>query len=107
MKNVERALEIIENGEYSKVETYVTPIGSTHFNITTNNGGIIRLIHGNKVWFTKEYVEIILFTPHKDDAIFCGRCKSNDTLFDRVYNAWKKIVDEYYEKENDEYSKFF
>ena len=93
--NIERVLEIIENGKYTKIETYVTPMGATLYNVTTNNGGIIRLIHANKVWFTKECVDVLLFVPNKNDYIFCKKYKSNHELFNRVYEAWNKIRNEY------------
>lgn len=105
--NIERVLEIIENGEYTEIETYVTPMGATHYNVITNNGGIIRLIHANKVWFTKEYIEVLLFVPNKNDYIFWERYKSNHELFNRVYEAWDKIRNEYKNNKSKNYSKFF
>ena len=105
--NIERVLEIIENGEYDEITTYVNCVGATQYNVKTNNGGIIRLVHGNKVWWTKEYVDVILFAPDVDDAIYAGRCKSDDVLFDRIYNAWKKVVNDFDSRKKDEYSKFF
>ena len=105
--NIERILGIIESGEFKEIETYVAPIGATHYNVTTYNGGIIRLIHANKVWFTKEYVDVLLFVPNKNNYIFWERYKSNHELFNRVYEAWNKISNEYENNEFENDSKFF
>lgn len=108
MMNESRILEILENEEYRNIKTCKSPgIPVWFYEITTNNGGMIRIFHENKVLFCKEKITIAAFVPNKSAAVFMKEYKSNHDLFNKVYNIWYKIyTNETIKSENDE-SKYF
>jgi hypothetical protein len=106
-ENIQKVLGIIENGGYTEIKRNFVPIGTIQYDVITYNGGTIRLIHEDKGWFTREYVDVLLFVPNKEYCIFYERYKSNHKLFNRVYEAWKKIRNEYDNNEFENNFRFF
>lgn len=108
MVTIDRILEMLENNEFKSVEykeVKTTPIW--YYDVITNNGGIIRFRHGNKVLFSKEHISITLFVPYEQDAILHANFKSNDTMFKRVYDVWNKIRVIEKNRRREGYSKYF
>lgn len=87
--NLNKILNILENKEYIKVERkefYVT----VFYQIYTKNGGMIRILHYNKVLFSKEKYEIVLFIPNRESPIKTFTIKSDSEYFKRVNDAWNQ-----------------
>lgn len=108
MVTIDRILEMLENNEFKSVEYKEikgTPVW--YYDVITNNGGIIRFTHGNKVLFSKEVITISAFVPYEQDAILKEIFKSDDVMFKRVYDVWNKIRVIEENRRREEYSKYF
>ena len=91
--SLERVLEIIKNGEFRKVDHIVEPgFFLNYYEVFTNNGGMIRFDKICKVLpFEKDVIDIMLFVPDKEYAVASYRIKSNNPVYDDVYNAYMTI----------------
>ncbi len=119
MMNIDKVLEILNNGDYIKIEenhysSNLCPYSDSSYTVTLQEGGMIRI---TQICPSKMY-RISLFVPNEDESVeswtFTKRIKGwlsfkivKDPLYDEVdltfYNLYHKVSMKKYE----ERSKYF
>lgn len=89
--DLNKILNILENKEYTEVEIEEVYV-AVYYQIYTKNGGMIRILHYNKVLFSKERFEILLFIPSEEAPVKSFTIKSDSEYFKRVNDAWNQCV---------------
>ena len=118
--NISKVLEILNNGEYVKIEKYsesskLCPYSETRYTVTLKEGGKIRI---TQIISLGVFYRISLFVPNEDKSIkswaFEKRRKGwlhretvKDPLYDEVHSIFKKMHYDYNEKKTNEHSKYF
>ena len=120
MMNIYKVLEILNNGEYEKIEKNhmpadLCPYSETKYTVTLKEGGMIKI---TQVISFGIFYRISLFVPNEDKSIkswaFEKRRKGwlyretvKDPLFDDVHSIFKNMQCGYIRKKANEHSKYF
>ena len=120
MMNISKVLEILNNGEYVKIEEKHMPsdlclYSESSYKVTLKEGGMIKI---TKIISLGVFYRISLFVPNEDKSIkswiFEKRKKGwlhretvKDPLYDEVHSIFKKMHYDYSEKKANEHSKYF
>ena len=118
--NISKVLEILNNGEYVKIEEKHMPsdlclYSELSYKVTLKEGGMIRI---TKIISLGTFYRISLFVPNEDKSIktwvFEKRKKGwlhretvKDPLYDEVHSIFKKMHYDYSEKKANEHFKYF
>lgn len=108
MMNIYKILEILNSGEYEKIEKHFSS-----YTVTLKEGGMIRVAQVS----VSSYI-ISLFIPGVEDCIESWSFSSHETgwlqrktvkdpLYDEVSSAFYNLYHEYSMKKLKEYSKYF
>lgn len=121
MMNISKVLEILNNGEYEKIEevrcysSKYCPYSESSYKVTLKEGGMIKI---TQVISFGVFYRISLFVPNEDKSIkswaFEKRRKGwlhretvTDPLFDDVHSIFKNMQCGYIRKKANEHSKYF
>ena len=120
MMNIDKVLEILNNGEYIKLEeryesSDLRPYSETSYTASFKEGGVIRITQVASLGIS---YKISLFIPNKEEPVeswtiekYIKCCSSRktikDPLYDEVSLTFYNLEDDYSMKKIDEYSEYF
>jgi hypothetical protein len=120
MMNIYKVLEILNNGEYVKLEERHTssdlcPYSESSYKVTLKEGGMIRITQVRALGVT---YRISLFVPNEEKSVeswlfqkhregWLHRKTIKDPLYDEVKSTFYNLYYEYSKKKLDERSKYF
>ena len=119
MMNIYKVLEILNNGEYIKLEerhdsTDLCPYSETSYTATLKEGGMIRI---SQVKTFGIFYRISLFIPNEEESIESWtfdkyrkgwlQRKTVDPLYNEVSSTFQNVYYDYSKKKANEHSKYF
>lgn len=120
MMNIYKALEILNNGEYIKLEekhesSDLCPYSESSYTVTLKEGGMIRITQVSALGI---FYRVSLFVPNEEKSIeswsfykrrkgWLSRKTIKDPLYDEVSSTFYKLYHETNMKKINERSKYF
>lgn len=113
MMDIYKVLEILNSGEYVKIEKHFSS-----YTVTLKEGGMIRITQLLTIDVLSDVAyKISLFVPSEDKSIECWTFSKyskglllrtiKDPLYDEVSLTYDNLYDEYRKKKINEHSKYF